>query len=334
MKFFKKYRKIIILLVIAALLVSYSIIIVTRPYGNFTGSFFTQEFLRLDPIFLRVGETYDMTDLMREAETGLNLKARMQAEGAFRLSASKGSIEIKGTKVKAASCGIGYAHYGYSYLAYREKIKNTLHAETAKKDLFQASFIIISKESEYVEVHSLDDLTEENKTFILKNDIVASEPYNRSYLLNTFKGVFINPDGYTITIEESAGLSSICVNNLGVFDGINMSAELGYCNTSLIPICGLAVFNEGLINNCELEASLETRSGSLRLINIHNSRLRCAFMMIALEDTNHPKYSYLYNNLLNCDIEFTFSGDTEQISEGDFYLPKNNSYRVIIEPNE
>jgi hypothetical protein len=332
MKFIKKYRKLLILIIIAALLVSYSIVIVNRPYGNFTGSFYTQEFLRHEPIFLKVGETYDMTDLLAEAEAGLDLKERMQVEGGFQLTATKGTIEQKGTKIRAISSGIGHAFYNYNYLAYWLKVNKKLYSETAQKDLLQADFIILSEVSDYVEVYSLDDLTAENKTFILKNDIVVTEAYNRNYLLYIFNGVLINPDGYTITIEESSGLSAICNYNLGVFDGIILSAELGFCDYSLTSVCGLTIYNEGFITDCDLEAEFETTGGKVRLDNIYDSTLNCNITIIETE--TNTRCTFTYRNLKNTDIQFNYRGYTEGLAEEELYLPENSSYTQIIIPPE
>lgn len=250
MNFIKKYRKLLVLVIISAIIISYSIIIVTRPYGNVDQSVFPQEFVTHAPIYLNVNETYDLRSLVSEVEKSLSFDTRMRIEGSFILTVSQDSLERKGIKVKAASCGFGYACYEYSYLSHYEINKGYPNSESAESALLKVEFIILSEEEERAEVHSIDDLTGENKTFVLKNDIVISESLDRGWLLTTFNGVFINPDGYSITIEESSGLTALSRFNRGVFDGIIVNTP--DCGADEPPYFGLTMFNSGLLNNCRL----------------------------------------------------------------------------------
>lgn len=330
MNFFKKYKKIIIIIIIVSLLAAYSAVIFTRQYGKFGVLTFSQEFVRYEPIYIKVGETYDMRDMLIDAENALSYKQRMQCDGAFSLNVSKNVLQRNDTKIKAATCGLGITTYDYNYTSHYFPKNPTDRIGYETKSLMQADFIVLSEESEYVEVQTIADLTDENKTFILKNDIIISDTYSNYYILDFFTGVLLNPDGYTITIEESSGIKAICLYNLGVFEGINISANIGYCEF-LIPLCGLAISNEGLIIDCDAEIELELKYGNLYINNVYNSTLIYNHKIRYYDTEVKVGHNYSYFNIKSNDIILSFRGNTENIYECDYIIPQNTRLRKILE---
>lgn len=325
-----RYRKIIVILLILAMLTTYTVLIATREYGDFSLVRFDIGELSgtRDFVYLKVGETIDIKNELKEAAT--TVTKRHQIDGHFRLSSSgKSVIAINNTKVTAVSSGLGRVYYNYKYV---ESIKYQYYLEvkTENIEMLNLNYIVLPEESEYIAVYSINDITSENKAFILKNDIVVTELFGEPYVLEEFNGVLLNPDGYMITIEESSELKALFRYNYGVIDGIKLNAQIIEESYNLfLPICGLTVYNSGVIKDCELEAEIEMHRGGIFLENIFNSDLRCAYTI--REHTNNAGFlNYNYQVLKNSDILFTFSGATQNIKAENSVLYINTNYKQVI----
>ncbi|NCA92705.1 hypothetical protein EOM82_05575 [bacterium] len=191
--------------------------------------------------------------------------------------------------------------------------------------------IVLPDESEYVNVYSISDITNENKAFILKNDIVISEAYNQDYIINEFNGALLNPDGYLITIEQSTGLRALCKYNYGLFQGVKLNAFIS--NDYDMSVCGLTEFNLGFMKDCELDSEIETIRGRVELNNIYDSALRCTYTL--LPNPNGSSYiTVIPMNLFDSDIQFIFRGVTTSMEEQNRILPVNTVYKQIIEQGD
>ncbi|NCA92702.1 hypothetical protein EOM82_05560 [bacterium] len=332
MKLLKKYRKLIIMITILILLATYSAILATREYGDFRlVRFKISEISKpQDPIYIRVGEAYNMEDFFAEATAVLGKKTLNKMDWEFSLSTSENSIlDVKNKSVIGSSCGLATAYCNFDYLAYYRPDRISSNAEIEFLNIYEIYFIVLPEESEYVEVYSISDLTSENKTFVLKSDITISDDYLGYYALKAFNGVFLNPDGYSITIEESSGLTSLIEYNYGLLEGIKLNARINFHNYDL-SICGLTIYNEGLIKDCELEADIEMVKGRISLNNIYGSTLSCSYNITAFGSLGY-NYGYSYKNLNESNIQFTFSGNTANIEGEDCILPVNTVYKQILE---
>jgi len=318
--------------------VTYTIVITNREYGDFTEIQLTLGELvpTSEPIYLKVGEEYDMSGLLKETKATINHKLLRQIDGNFSIGIGYNkAVEIKGTKVKAVGCGIARASYCYQYTSFYYDDGHISGSGGGFVIKYDFTFIVIGEESEYVDVRSIGDLTSESKAFILRNDLVLSEPCENSYVLEFFSGILLNPDGYNITIEESSGLSALCRYNFGMFEGIKLNAAIS-SEGPVNSICGLTNFNEGFIKDSELNAEIETTRGLNFLGRIYNTTLHCTYTIIPYEGDgeNNIFTSLLFNpsqGLKDNDIQFTLRGEPIGIEETDEIIGINTRYRIIIE---
>lgn len=324
MKMILKYKWLMFKLMLIALLIVYSIFLLNLSYPDFREN---SQLNNLEDekiiIELKVGEDYDIEDYINTARSKISKELLKKIDGHFNLF-NTSNVEIKGTRLKATKAGIAWIHYNYKYVSYNYSYAGYSGSGSGSKGLLNIRIIITDdNENNYIPVHNIKDLKSDYGTYVLMNDIVINERYGTNYILEGFRGVFINPNNYNITIDSN--IMFLFYGNNGVIDGLDIRYN-SYGDYNSWTGLFVTMWNGGIIRNSTFDYNLTGNKISLGMVGFENCTITGTFTIIEDEESSF----ILRNEGSNNNFNITIQGDTSNVSIPDFDDNDSNIYNIVI----
>lgn len=328
-----KFRWLAVKILLVIAFVAFCITISGLTYGDYREVNVLNAEANAETIILEleIGEEYDLSDALSAAKKKINKELFKNIDGSLELYAYRysKSIILQGTTIKAINCGVGRISYVYDYTT------TTIHTYDGSSNqsitLLEVIVVVQDDEANWIPVYNIEDIGGENKTYILKNDIVISGEYEKSYITHFFTGMLINPDGYTITFAESTNLSKLFYANMGLVDGLIIKYN---SSENFMSISGLmiALANESIITNCDIEMNVEASRINVSTGSFYNNTVSGTFTLIEGEDLSF--YFNLWETTTNNTFNLTIKGDTSNLNIQEESFGNNEVNITILEDEE
>jgi hypothetical protein len=331
MKKILKYRSLIIKTLIVAAFIAYCIILSGRTYGDFVHAGILSDFEE-KMITLTVGEEYDLSEDLENAKNKIGKKLFGQIDGELKIvKRENNAINLNDTVIKAISSGLGSLWLQYYYSVFDETPKDFEGGNDSNfVNLFSLKIVVIDKEENYIPVYDINDLGPLNRTYILKNDIVISERTAFNKIVDKFLGLFLNPEGYTITIDSASSLLTIFNLNFGFIDGIILKGSIVSDKTLMITF-GLACFNEGIIQNCEFDIDITAKSICLfNFMKFYNNNIKGTYTVLPGENNGFEITNVFQSNGNVIDLTVTGDVNDENVHINE-EIYKENTVNITID---
>lgn len=272
---------------------------------------------------LRKNEVYDIKDELKEARELLKEEIVKQTDGYYDCYAmNNGVARLSDTRIKAINAGVTSLFYNLNYILYRQKSKYSSERSSITTLLLTMRIIVLDEEEDYVPVYKAEDITSENKTFILMNDIVVSNNNQEQYFLKVFRGTLINPEGYKITVNNS----NLFNYNIGWINDLIIDGEISGENINTIG--GIATTNSGYITNCISDVNIQANYIMVWANDMSKCIINGTYTLI--ENTSSGLFLQLYN-CADSSIVIYVTGYTEKnVEERDEIIEGNNTIKIQI----
>lgn len=329
MKNLKKFIKPISIVLFSVALIAFVCVAATRkPYRPKYEDIVLADDYTSKVVTLNIGEKYDLSDAVKNASERIDKKLWLASDSYFSMSSENENVEISGKKVKAVKGGFCRIYLRFEYVGYHPINAPDL-AAGVNILLDTISFIVMSDDA--VPVYSLSDITDQNTTFVLKNDITVSEPLsqNGDFIIDVFRGVLLNPDGYAINIEDGANAQYFIRRNYGALIGLKLNFST---NTENKSFSGLSRTSSGLLQDCDISCTVYASVLNISLGSCYNTSY--SVICFSNADEKFVFWNIYVDETTDSSISVILLGDNISAESFTKAVGNNSTYELKVNPTE